>query len=94
MQKPIFHIDPLQPESRALLTFCRTTKIDYDTVSYNFLESTQKKSDVLLTLNPSGELPFMQAEKNIQGAHTILRYLCNTRLPSSNKLYPSDPVAR
>jgi len=76
------------------LVLFSNTKIDYETRSYSFLSKENLKNLAFMKLNPSGDLPFMEAEKNIQGAHTILRYLCNTRLQKDNHLYPSNPVSR
>ena len=94
MKKLIFHLDVMQPESRALMTFCKMSNIEFETKSYNFLQKENLKSQELLKMNPSGDLPFMEAEINIQGAHTIMRYLVNSRLKSDNSLYPVDPVGR
>lgn len=91
---PIFHLDVIQPESRALMTFCKIANIEFETKSYSFLSQENLKSKELLKINPSGDLPFMEAEVNIQGAHTILRYLVNTRLKGGSSLYPKDPVGR
>lgn len=95
MKELILHIDILQPESRAILSFCKMASISYMTRSYSVLKNEHKKSAELVKKNPSLTIPFMESEKIcLSGAHTIMRYLCNTRCPKDNVLYPSDPVSR
>src|SRR3990167_1936224 len=42
----------------------------------------------------SGQAPIMDAEVQVAGGHTILRYLCDTRLPNNNPFYPRDDIKK
>ena len=42
----------------------------------------------------SEDSPLMEAEITLTGAHTIMRYLCDTRLPPDNQFYPRDDIKK
>lgn len=88
-KRPIFYIDALQSESRALIAFCNTANIDFETRDFKAERGKIEISEEFKAMNPTLLLPFMRAEIDLAGAHAITKYLCETRLPSNNHFYPS-----
>ena len=59
LKRPVIHIDMLQAESRALVSFLNHAKIDHET--RNFSETLKSQPDISSTL-PNFTCPFMEAE--------------------------------
>jgi glutathione S-transferase len=89
LKRPILYLDMLQSESRALVSFLRVAKIDYETRVFKSREE-MASSEEFKALNPSLTIPFLQSEVNVSGGHTIARYLAETRLDPANHFYPSS----
>lgn len=89
LERPVIYIDMIQAESRALVSFLKHANIDFET--RNFIDTLKKNPEIVQTY-PNFTSPFMVAETNLGGAHAILRYLANTRLPEDNQIYPSHKV--
>ena len=90
LKRPILYVDALQAESRGLLAFCDLAGIDFET--RYFKDNEQANNAQFKALNPTLTLPFMEAEINLPGGHTIARYLAETRLSPDNHFYPSSDV--
>ena len=45
-------------------------------------------------ISPIVNCPVLEAETNLSGGHTILRYLCDTRLAADNSFYPRTDIKK
>ena len=58
------------------------------------LTQDYKQADLPKGISPIIACPALEAETNLSGGHTILRYLCDTRLPADNSFYPRTDIKK